>query len=81
MEQSIAICFGKVLRRLRLEAQMTQEALGLEAGLQRKYISSLELGEYQPTLETVFKLSTAMNIKPGKFVSLVEAEISAESRS
>ena len=60
---------------MRLKAEMTQEALGLEAGLQRKYISSLELGEYQPTLETVFKLSKALDIPPGKLVTLVEQEL------
>lgn len=60
---------------MRLKAEMTQEVLGLEAGLQRKYISSLELGEYQPTLETVFKLAKALGIPAGKLVTLVEEEL------
>lgn len=55
---------------------MTQEALGLAAGLQRKYISSLELGEYQPTLATVFKLAAAMKIEPGKLIAMVEVDLS-----
>lgn len=55
---------------------MTQEALALEAGLQRKYISNLELGEYQPTLTTVFKLAFALGIEPSALVALVHAEVS-----
>ncbi|OWW21382.1 hypothetical protein AYR66_19740 [Noviherbaspirillum denitrificans] len=55
---------------------MTQEALALEAGLQRKYISNLELGEYQPTLTTVFKLAGALEIEPSALVALVHAEVS-----
>ena len=74
MSASIANAFGSVLRSLRLAADLSQEALGLEAGLQRNYISSLELGEKQPSITTVFKLAAALKIKPGKLIALVEAE-------
>lgn len=75
MEQAIAYSFGRVLRQLRQSTGITQEVLGLEAGLQRKYISSLELGEYQPTLATVFKLAVALRIEPAKFVGMVETDL------
>ena len=75
MEQSIALRFGRVLRQLRLDAGMTQESLGFEAGLQRKYISMLELGERQPTLTTIFKLAGALGLKASDLVALVEAEL------
>lgn len=44
-----AVAFGKVLRRLRKEAGLTQEQLGLEADLRRTYVSILELGQQQPS--------------------------------
>lgn len=72
MEQNIPLVFGKVLRKLRLAAGLTQEELGFKAGLQRKYISLLELGEQQPTLTSIFKLSSALNIKPGRILDLME---------
>lgn len=75
---SIANAFGRVLRKLRLEAGLTQEELGLEADLQRKYISSLELGEKQPTITSVFKLAVALKIKPGKVIALTEAELNEQ---
>lgn len=67
--------FGKVLRRLRLDAKFTQEDLGLEAGLQRKFISSLELGDKQPSIETVFKIAVALKIRAGRLITLVEKEL------
>ena len=75
MNTEIAIAFGQVLRRLRKEAGFTQETLGLEAELQRNYISSMELGEKQPSITSVFKISKALKIKTSKLVALVEAEL------
>ncbi len=75
MNSTITAAFGRVLRQLRTDAGMTQEQLGLRADLQRNFISVLERGEKQPSLLTLFKLATALDIKPGAFVSLIDAEI------
>lgn len=69
------VAFGKVLRSLRLEREMTQEALGFEADLQRHYISLLERGSSSPTLKSIFRLSTALAISPDRLLSLVIAEM------
>ncbi|WP_230029425.1 helix-turn-helix domain-containing protein [Massilia sp. Bi118] len=74
MEQNIALVFGKVLRKLRLAAGLTQEELGFKAGLQRKYISLLELGAQQPTLTSIYKLSLALNIKPGRVLDMMDVD-------
>lgn len=66
----LAIHFGAALRQLRLEAGLTQEALGFEAHLQRNYISKLELGEYQPTLTTLYKLAAALRITPCRLLEV-----------
>jgi transcriptional regulator with XRE-family HTH domain len=75
LTKPVASAFGRVLRRLRLEANLSQEELGLEAGLQRNYISSLELGEKHPSITSIFKLASALQIKPSKLIALVEAEL------
>lgn len=67
--------FGEVLRDLRKEAGLTQEQLALEADLRRTFVSLLELGQQQPTLQTIFKLSLALNKKPSDFLKLVELKI------
>ncbi|WP_243656723.1 helix-turn-helix domain-containing protein [Paucimonas lemoignei] len=76
MSNAFVITFGRVLRRQRLIAGLSQEKLGLEAGLQRNYISMLELGERQPTITTIFKLANVLGIKASKLITLVEDEIS-----
>ncbi len=70
-----AVAFGKVLRRLRLKAGFTQEQLGLEADLLRTFISLLELGQQQPTLTTILKLSKALGRSAKDIVGLVEIEL------
>jgi transcriptional regulator with XRE-family HTH domain len=71
----VAVAFGRVLRRLRKNALMSQEALGIAADLQRKSISWFELGEKQPTITTVFRLAQALQVRPNELVELVEAEL------
>ena len=69
------VAFGKVLRRLRLEAGLTQEQVGFEADLRRTYVSILELGQQQPSLATILKLAKALNQSGQELIGLVEAEI------
>lgn len=72
-----AVAFGKVLRRLRKEAGLTQEQLGLEADLRRTYVSILELGQQQPSLGTIFKLARALGISASSVIAEVENELGA----
>jgi len=76
----LAIAFGKVLRTARMQAGLTQEQLGLEAGIQRKYVSELELGQKSPSLETVLKISSAIAIPPGALVTLVVSALEEANR-
>ena len=72
------IAFGQVLRRMRLAAGMTQEQLGLEAGVQRNFVSLIETGQNQPTIATVFKLAAALGVRPSKLVLESERVIASE---
>lgn len=71
-----ADAFGRVLRRLRKEAGLSQEQLGLEADLRRTYVSILELGQQQPSLSTLLKLARALNCPASSLVAAVEDELS-----
>jgi transcriptional regulator with XRE-family HTH domain len=68
----VAIAFGKVIRKLRLEAGLTQEQLGFESDLRRTFISILELGQQQPTLTTIIKLAKPLNTSAASIVASVE---------
>ncbi len=71
----VDVAFGLVLRKVRKTASLSQEALALEADLQRNYISLIELGINQPTITTIFKLARALKIKPNELIGLVEQEM------
>jgi transcriptional regulator with XRE-family HTH domain len=74
LEYEIAISFGRVLRRLRHNANLTQEGLAFAADVNRNYVSSLELGQKAASLEMVFKIAKALGIPPGEFVTLIEVD-------
>ena len=64
--------FGAALRRMRLASGMTQEQLGLEAGVQRNFISLIELGQNVPTINTISKLARALGMKASELVAEAE---------
>jgi len=57
---SLRTKFGNVLREHRVKAGLTQEDLATDSELDRTYISLLELGKRQPSLETLFALAAAL---------------------
>ena len=64
--------FGEVLRRLRVEAGLTQEELAHRAEVTRNYIGMLESGQSNPTLNTMAMLAAALSTTVTKLVSAVE---------
>jgi transcriptional regulator with XRE-family HTH domain len=75
LENSPAKVFGYVLRRERKALGISQEKLSLEAGIQRNYVSLIELGKNQPTIGIIFKLARVMNLKPSQLIQMVEDEL------
>jgi transcriptional regulator with XRE-family HTH domain len=71
----VSKAFGITLRKLRISKELTQEQLGFDADLRRTYISSLELGEKQPSLTTIYRLANALETPMSKLLKLVEKEI------
>ncbi|MBD2447395.1 helix-turn-helix transcriptional regulator [Nostoc sp. FACHB-152] len=62
--------FGKAVRRRRRELDLSQEQLAEQAGLHRTYISNLERGELNPSLETIEKLANALSLSiPALFIN------------
>ncbi len=67
--------FGQVLKSIRLKMKLSQEELAFRSNLDRTYISMLERGVNQPTLNSLFSLSNALQMKTSKLVELVEKEV------
>ena len=72
MEPEIA--FGQVLRELRKGRNLSQEALALESGVERNYVSLLELGRNSASLKIIFKLAPALDVSVAAFMGMVEAK-------
>ena len=66
--------FGKALKKIRVKKKLTQANLSLQANLARVYISELEYGKKSPSIETIFKISKALNVKCPKLMDLTEEE-------
>jgi len=60
---NVAIEFGRKLRSLRKEQGISQEELAARANLHRTYVSSVERGERNVTIETIEKLADALNLQ------------------
>lgn len=63
----IKMTFGKRLRELRETKGMSQELLAYEAGLDRTYVSSVERGKRNISLENIERLAIALGVKVRDF--------------
>ncbi len=64
--------FGKAVRRKRERLGLSQEKLGLEAGLDRTYISGIERGVRNPTLKTIWLLADTLSTTPSSLLKAAE---------
>lgn len=69
------LAFGRALRELRKQRRYSQEVLAFESGLDRTYISSLELGQRSPTLNTMVSLSKALEVTLAHLITLTQARL------
>lgn len=56
--------FSKNLRKARLEAGLSQEALGDASDLHRTEVSLLERGARDPRLSTIVRLAGGLGVSP-----------------
>jgi DNA-binding XRE family transcriptional regulator len=71
--------FGQALREIRKSRDISQEKLGLDAGFDRTYISLIERGINSPTIRTVVKLATVLNVAPSRIVGRMEHFLTGSS--
>lgn len=65
--------FGLVMRRIRLNKGLSQERLAEMLNMETNaYISRLENGRKQPTLEMVCKISRALKVNAWEIVKEIE---------
>ena len=62
MQADILFLFGQAIRGLRQEKNISQEAFADMCGLHRTYISDVELGKRNVSLENIEKMANALDI-------------------
>lgn len=72
ISSTLLIDFGKALRALRIASNLSQEELGLVSGLDRTYISGLELGKRNPTLKVIAHIAACLGTTASDLLEGVE---------
>lgn len=63
--------YGRRMRELRKERGLSQEELAHRAGLHYTYIGGIERGERNPALVNISRISTALEVSPAEFFSVL----------
>lgn len=66
------VAFGRAIRELREERDISQEAFALKCGIDRSHYGGIERGERNPSLGTVFKIADALGVQPSDIHALSE---------
>lgn len=70
-----AAVVGEVICELRRKRGLSQEVLSGLADIGRTHLSAIERGERKPTLETLYRISTALDIKMSEIVKMIEEKL------
>ena len=68
------ILAGKAISKARQSKGITQEVLSGLADIGRTHLSAIERGERKPTLETLWRIASALNMRPSDLVRKIELE-------
>jgi transcriptional regulator with XRE-family HTH domain len=67
MSEDVRRMVGRNVKRLRIAAGLSQAALAERMGVDRAYVSGLELGQRNPTIVTLWHLAEALGVKLRRF--------------
>lgn len=71
----IGRAFGATVRALRLHAGIAQETLALDAGIGRAYMSALERGLHNPTIEMAYRILPFLGVSFTEFAAEFEKHL------
>ena len=72
--RAAAVLFGSEMRERREDAGWSRRELAEAAGISERYVLMLEVGDKQPALETLLRVSRALGARPGELVDAVDAQ-------
>jgi len=69
--QNIKVAFGKQIKKLRLERNLSQETLAYESGVDRTYLPGIEKGERNVSLLVIAKLAKGLKVEVKELFELI----------
>lgn len=76
-EEAFKTTLGEILREIRRERALSQEALAEASAVSVNHISLMERGLTTPTVLLLFQVAKALQISPTEIVRRVEVRITA----
>jgi len=73
----LQVAFGKIIREIRQDRGISQEALSLSCGRHRTYISLIERGKNSPSITTLWLIAAALGVSPAAVIARVEASLAS----
>jgi transcriptional regulator with XRE-family HTH domain len=64
----VLVALGAAIRRERSERGLSQEALAVDADLDRSYMGGIERGEHNLTVMNLVKIAGALKLSPSKLL-------------
>ena len=75
---SLTALFGRVVRQHREQRRWSQELLAHRAEINRSYLGEVERGDAVPSLATMSKLATALDVRLSSLLARCEQEPQAQ---
>lgn len=69
------VIVGNVIAQFRYRRHISQEVLSGLADIGRSHLSAIERGERKPTLETFYRICTALDVKMSTVIAEIEAQL------
>ena len=76
MQEDLLLTFGKTIRKIRLSKNISQEKFADLCNLHRTYISDIELGKRNVSLENIGKMASALDMNISELFHEVESDAS-----
>ena len=76
MQEDLLLTFGKTIRKIRLSKNISQEKFADLCNLHRTYISDIELGKRNVSLENIRIMASALDMNISKLFQEVESDAS-----
>lgn len=74
MQKDLLFAFGQTIRKIRLSKDISQEKFANMCDLHRTYISDIELGKRNVSLENIGKMANALDVSISKLFQEVESD-------